>query len=232
MPDTLLEYVRSQIKLIRKSKKISMEELGKKINKDKTTVSKYESGKIELELRILMDIAEALDVSLFQLLGSDALSVGKKSTERRTPRSVNYFLYRGVQNNAFCRSWITSQCLPDSENSDVFMFHNIPSFSQIDKCEFLYKGTMKESDLYLSFHLENQTNFMENLFIIVRKTLKKSGVLVGILAGIAYPHYLPAITKVVLSDNELEDGDPMFQIMWFSKNEVDILRKTNTLATS
>ena len=58
----------SNIKQIRKERKLTQSELAKKINKGLRTVQKYESDDINTPTDVLKDIAKALDVGLVDLL--------------------------------------------------------------------------------------------------------------------------------------------------------------------
>jgi transcriptional regulator with XRE-family HTH domain len=52
---------------IRKSKKISQEEVGKAIGKDESTYGRIESGKVPLKAHDIPKIAEVLGVSVLEL---------------------------------------------------------------------------------------------------------------------------------------------------------------------
>ena len=68
MSNELLEYIGSQIKMFRKIKKLTIEELAKMINKSKSTVSKYESGEIAIDIVTLFDISRALNINIVNLI--------------------------------------------------------------------------------------------------------------------------------------------------------------------
>ena len=78
----------SNIKQIRKEKKLTQSELAKKINKGLRTVQKYESDDINVPTDVLKDIAKALDVGLVDLLyeGNNAIYVDMC----REPLDVTY----------------------------------------------------------------------------------------------------------------------------------------------
>ena len=68
MSNELLEYIGNQIKMFRKIKKMTIEELAKMINKSKSTVSKYESGEITIDIVTLFDISRALNINIINLI--------------------------------------------------------------------------------------------------------------------------------------------------------------------
>mgnify|MGYP003591549749 CR=1 FL=1 len=65
--EAIVKYVGERIRLYRKNSGMSMEEMARKINKSKASISKYEAGKIAIDIVTLFDIAEALNISPFQL---------------------------------------------------------------------------------------------------------------------------------------------------------------------
>lgn len=56
---------------IRKSKKLSQEEIGFAINKDASEISRYETGKVEPSIPVLLKLADFYKVNVNDLLGSD-----------------------------------------------------------------------------------------------------------------------------------------------------------------
>lgn len=62
--------VGERIKILRKNKGVSIDDLAAKLGKNRTTVYRYESGDIEnLPLEILTPLAEALDTTPAYLMG-------------------------------------------------------------------------------------------------------------------------------------------------------------------
>ena len=61
----------SNIKQIRKEKRLTQSDLAKKINKGLRTVQKYESDDINIPIDVLKDIAKTLDVELTDLISDD-----------------------------------------------------------------------------------------------------------------------------------------------------------------
>ena len=76
MDESVLKHVGQRIRLYRKSRHMSTEQLARMINKSKATVSKYESGQITVDVVTLFDIAQALEIAPYQLM--DYPMPGKK----------------------------------------------------------------------------------------------------------------------------------------------------------
>ena len=64
-----MEIFSKRLKKARCIKKITLINLAGKINVDKSTIKKFETGEIEPSLSTLVAISEALDISVLYLLG-------------------------------------------------------------------------------------------------------------------------------------------------------------------
>ena len=67
---------------IRKKKKISQDELAKKIGVHAPVIGRYERGEVKPSIEVAMNIAEALDVSLDYLVGSTDSQIEKNIVNR------------------------------------------------------------------------------------------------------------------------------------------------------
>jgi len=67
---------------IRKKKKISQDELAKKIGVHAPVIGRYERGEVKPSIEVAMNIAEALDVSLDYLVGSTDSQLEKNIINR------------------------------------------------------------------------------------------------------------------------------------------------------
>lgn len=90
----------TRIKERRKELKMSAEELGKKLGKDRSTIYRYEKGDIEnLPLDILEPIANALQTTPQYLMGWNTEQKKKNGTEPETMTIGNLFEYLRKQRN-------------------------------------------------------------------------------------------------------------------------------------
>ncbi|HZK60682.1 MAG TPA: helix-turn-helix transcriptional regulator [Anaerovoracaceae bacterium] len=62
------QHVGQRIKKCRKSRGFTIEQFSKIINKSKATLSKYENGKITIDIETLLDIADALEIEFVNLI--------------------------------------------------------------------------------------------------------------------------------------------------------------------
>lgn len=59
------------IKVNRKNSKITQKQLAKMIEKSESTIQKYESGEVEAPLSVLEQIANCLNIEIFELIDDD-----------------------------------------------------------------------------------------------------------------------------------------------------------------
>lgn len=71
-----------RITSIRKRKKISQSELGKKIGTSGDIIGKYERGEVKPSIDVASNIAEALEVSVDFLLGKTNTEIDKHTLKR------------------------------------------------------------------------------------------------------------------------------------------------------
>jgi transcriptional regulator with XRE-family HTH domain len=230
MKDDILQQLREQIRVYRKAANITLAELGRRVNKSKTTVWKYEEGVIGLDVKTLFEIAEALNISVPHLF--DALSAGAAASPgpvRMEDAARTYYLYYYDGNErAVCRCLIRASVL----RHEASMFYHVDAFKRIDDCRDFYVGQIAITEPYMSFMFRNVNNDFEHLFIIVKEPFRKQGVMKGLLTGISYKVFQPLSAKVVISGSELVEDDTLFTWLKFSKAELSELRKRNALVLS
>lgn len=66
--ESITKEVGSRIRYARKSRGMSMDELAQAIYKTRSAISKYENGQISVDIATLYDIANALKISIYDLL--------------------------------------------------------------------------------------------------------------------------------------------------------------------
>ena len=62
------QEIGKKIRIFRKMRNLTLDELALKIYKSKSTISKYEKGEIAIDIETLYDIADALMINVEQLL--------------------------------------------------------------------------------------------------------------------------------------------------------------------
>ena len=168
------ERIAQIIRQARKRLNYTQEELGSKINKSKSTINKYESGQLGIDLETLIDICNELSIDIRTLVedtGDDSISL-QKSFGKNPFGSNDLFLYYIGFNRKIVTSYIK---LTDFKNRiKAYMKNPInKKDSTLCKLSFEYEGTLESDQKVAIFQLKNDeviNKSLENILIVV--TLK------------------------------------------------------------
>ena len=83
-----MDSLHSNIKELRRKKKISRHNFADELNISYSSLSKYETGERNPDVRMLSQIAEKLDVSIEELLTSDSLPLSEQTNIYRANSTV------------------------------------------------------------------------------------------------------------------------------------------------
>lgn len=229
-------HVGRRIRLYRKTKNLTIETFAGMIHKSKATVSKYENGDISIDIETLFVIAEALGVSINQLVDyaeetpADAAEDGVK---RKLSKSRYYMYFYDGRRNRIARNIIEVQ--DGGEENGVFdanMYAYLDSFDNYYQCKLLYHGVMRRYDTFVNFNFENQNNKVERAFLYAINSFSHSGRMAGLYCGLSTQPILPASFKFVLSPEILEEDDELKAELTVSKEDIKALKKMNMFVVS
>ncbi|MBQ6945397.1 MAG: helix-turn-helix domain-containing protein [Ruminococcus sp.] len=104
-----------RIKERRKELKISAEELGKRLGKDRSTIYRYEKGEIKnLPIELLMPIAIALETTPERLIGREEVAPFAKISKR------SVFYGKISKNKEFWQFFGMYTALPDDKKEAIY----------------------------------------------------------------------------------------------------------------
>jgi DNA-binding XRE family transcriptional regulator len=201
MGDPVMEHVGGRIRLYRKKSGLSLEELAEKICKSKASVSKYEQGKVAVDVVTLFDIAAALNITPFQLF--DYTNVHKQhNAETPFSKCDTMHLYHMGSKKVYHSLMKT---FPDGEDGQIraTLFYKIKDTLNYGNCSCIYHGSMYSHELLLSFILQNYHNTVENILLNFSIPVRNAAVLTGMICGISANRYIPTAHKILLSKEEL-----------------------------
>jgi transcriptional regulator with XRE-family HTH domain len=221
------QKLREQIRIYRKAANVSLEELGRRINKSKATVWKYENGLIDMDVNSMFEIAAALNISVSHLIDSLFPETGAQpdhlSAADPARRLFMYFFDGKIR-----RSMIRVS----TRLHEASLFYHLESFDRLDDCRDFYTGSVNIVAPYMNFSFHNVNNDFESLFIVAKEPFKKQHIMKGLLTGISYKVFQPLSFKVLLSENELAEDESLENWLKFTKDELSGLRRHNALILS
>lgn len=215
----------SNIKFYRKSRNITMKQLGESIGKTKATVSKYENGEIIPDIITILEICNTLDISISQLFPTNKMEHNNKYN----PFSTNIVYMYYYTENLLVTSVI--ELIEDKNEIRVKYYNGVKDIEKYaENNSYSYEGvltcdkaigyielsnTSTKSTLFekiqISFLIPWSTNFeMTNFFIL----------------GLT-PNANPIVKKGILSIHPITNFENFNDDLKITEDEIKEIKKNN-----
>ena len=229
-------HVGGRIRMYRKSRHITLQQLADRIHKSKSTVSKYEKGEITLDIESLFEISEVLQISMNQLTDfhrpNPETAVRPTAPAGKSPffqaRRLYFYFYDG-----------RSECLKDgiidireSETepgcfiADLTISMASPSGRSRG---IFYSGKVVYSDMLIRFSFVNQYNSLEEDLLYIFNPLELRDTTDGLLCGISSSDLSPCAFKCLVTLTPQEHSAALKNQLLISKKELQRWQKLNML---
>ena len=231
------EHVGSRIKLYRKHKHLTLEEFSKMISRSPSTVSKYESGKIIIDVETLFEVATALNISVNQLMDytpPHEISTPSQNTTGNFFRQANlFYMYSwfGAEKRFYvCALEIIRNAFEDNQRDKIILYYDIESTKNYSKSKFIYNGAISYFESHVTMRMENPYNSGDRIFIYAKSPFHILGTSNGLLLGISESLRSPTSFKVIFSQSALKEDEELKAGLNISSKEVIAdIRRTNCL---
>lgn len=229
MPDTLYEHVGKRIRLYRKIKRISVTELAARINKSKATVSKYEAGKIAIDVGSLFDIAWALGATPMQLTDYPEQRFAVPAAQNKLFDGADLLYLYHMYGKKIYSSAIRLFHTAGAAHIDATLFYKIADANDYENCEGLYQGIMHCYDTVASFTFQNCLNPVENILLNFCIPMNRASYIVGMISGLGVSSLAPSAYKAALSPDWLKKDEELSEILTITKEEFKVMKAKNML---
>ena len=214
------------LKILRKSRNLTLDSLGDSINKTKATVSKYEKGEIIPDIATVLEICNVLDISISQLFPMNSKT--RKHLSKNPFKTNVIYMYYYTENIL-----ITSilEICENNNNIEIKYFNGVKDIVKYaNKASYIYEGFMecdktigyinlinKNSEntqlekLQISFNIPWSNNFEITNFYILGLT----------------PNSIPIVKKGILSSSPLNNFDNFKEDLKISKKELIKIQNDN-----
>lgn len=211
----------------RKSRGLTLEKLGEQIGKSKATISKYESGEIIPDILTVLEICNALHISLSQLF-----PIRTKNTSKNldtNPFNTNkLYLYYYTENIL-----ITSILELIEEPKKIFVnfyngIKNIHSYAT--NTSYYYEGILEFDKTIGYVSLQNPTfedSLLEKIQISFTKPWSQNFEMTNFFILALTPNMLPIVKKGIISVKPLPISSIYLKDLKFDENTLKKLHKDN-----
>lgn len=214
-----------KLKDIRKAKKITLEELGERIGKVKSTMYKYESGEIVPDIITLQDIANVLEVGLnsFCTLDSDIDEVERSNNTFNVDKLYLYY----ISHEKLIVSLL--EIAEHNNRQNVTLYNAIKGASK--ECAFKYEGVLESDNEAAFFTLKTMSikGKFEKVLITIDLKYISNDKYIGSISGTTGDS-TPCIKKCMITKEPLttrEELNICFDSVKITENEIEKMKKEN-----
>lgn len=225
-----------KIKYYRKIKKITLEDLSKKIYKSVSTISKYENGLIKIDVESLYLIAHAFDININNLLYIEDEYILDDSKDflpaffNNTAKFYSYF-YDG-RINKIVKSKLNIVSKINNNTYKVLMYMNYTDSQHYQICENTYTGIIEHFDAKSNILLTNKDTPMEKATIQILASYLDEETKWGLWNGFSSRPMMPVSFKMFFSKRELKINKELENHLKMSREDIKFLKLYNMLSTT
>ncbi len=231
--EDIAKEVGKKIRMYRKQLNMTIEELADIICKSKSTIAKYETGTVSLDIYTLEDLANAFHISAYQLLLFPKEKRNKELTDIMTRPFQDceefFVYYYDGRRKEVVKSYLRVLKDEEVDSPSVFYYLAFKDYENYFDCEYIYKGSVQSHDFFTYFFLTNMVNSVDKTTICVMNPLHQNTETWGILSGILDNPLAPFCTKILFSKNMIADSVLSREKFIFTSDEIRQIRKTNLL---
>ena len=230
------EHIGGRIRMYRKAREMTLQQLADSIHKSRASVSKYENGEITLDVETLFEIAQVLMVSPSQLM--DVRPPMPKSAETSPNHSAKSPFFQAKRLYFYFYDGRYKR-LKDGI-IDIYERENAPgnyeatlSISAVTptgrSSEIYYTGQVVYSDMLIRFSFVNQCNALEEDLLYIFNPLEIRDSTDGLLCGISSADLMPCAFKCLVTLTPQEHTEHFKQQLLITKKELQKWQKLNML---
>jgi transcriptional regulator with XRE-family HTH domain len=225
-----------RIRNFRKMRNLTLAQLALNICKSQSTISKYETGEIAVDIDTLYDIADALHIHVEQLLCSRQNRVCISSNDYHPAffSGISQFysyLFDGRSNQLIrCVFDVLSQA--EDNRYKIMMYMNFKNFETYQNCENTYWGYIEHYDALTNIKLTNQDTPMEKASVQILASYLDSTTKWGLFNGFSSRPMMPIAIKMLFSKEQLKEDADLIRQLKVSKDDIRLLKLYNMMSVT
>ena len=214
------------MKFYRKTRNMTLEELGNLISKTKATVTKYEKGEIIPDSKTILEICNALNISISQLFCEKKAN---KSNIYKNPFYTNILYMYYYTGNIF----VTSIIELIEENTEIRAKYyngvkNIEKYAESNAYAYEGKLTCDKAIGYIElFNISTQSTLFEKVQILFSIPWTTEFEMTHFFIMGLTPNANPIVKKGIISTKPIKNFDKLQDDLKITEEELNEIKKTN-----
>lgn len=214
---------------------LTLSELGTLINKTESTISKYESGNIIIDLETLYGISDALKVPIDQLIYIPNNQMG--INEEYIPTFFQdidtiYSYYYDGRSDELIRCIMEISNYSKNNKKKVYFYMNFKNYDMYHDCENRYEGYIEHYHALTNIELVNLDTGMERSNIKILATFLDTNLRWGLYNGFSFRPMMPVSLKMLFSRNRIDESVEFINSLKISKDDIKNLKHYNMFSTT
>lgn len=231
-------HVGERIRTYRKALGLTLQQLADLIHKSRSSVSKYETGEITLDIETLYDLSRALNVSVAQLtdyqpsIPSVPAPVQQPAPDMpgRSPffqaSRLYFYFYDGRYNRL--KDGVIDIHKEDGENVNYEASLSISAVTPTGRSSGThYSGKVVYSDMLIRFSFVNQYNTLEEDLLYIFNPLEPRDFTEGLLCGISSADLMPCAFKCLVTLTPQAPSEELKAHLLITQKEMRRWKKLN-----
>ncbi len=225
-----------RIRGFRKIRKLTLAQLAQILQKSQSTIAKYETGEISVDVQTLYSIADALQIHVEQLLYTppDRVQMGIGSSHPAFFKGLSQFysyLFDGRSNRLIrCVFDVLSQA--EDNRYKIMMYMNFKDYNTYQHCENTYWGYIEHYDALTNIILTNQDTPMEKARVQILASYLDSDTKWGLFNGFSSRPMMPIAVKMLFSKKRLAEDAELIRQLKVSREDIRLLKLYNMLSVT
>ena len=223
----------NRIRAFRKSRHMTLEELAGILCKNKSTLSKYETGEIVLDIETIYEISRALGIHVEQLLYCTPDRVAIQEAGARSAffsgLTQFYAYYYDGRVNRIVPAVFDVLLLSEDHRYKIMAYFNFDDFASYQNCETAYWGYMEHYDAVTNITLTNQTSPVEKAGCQILATYRNTDTRWGLFTALSCRPMMPVAIKMLFSKKRLSEDESLLEILKVTKEDIRLMKMYNMM---
>ena len=222
-----------RIRAFRKARHMTLEELAQILCKNKSTLSKYETGEIVLDIETIYEISRALGIHVEQLL----YCTPERAPIQEPEAQANFFsgltqfygYYYDGRVNRIVAAVFDVLLLSEDHRYKIMAYINFTDFDSYQNCGTAFWGYMEHYDAITNVILTNQDSPMEKAHGQILATYMNSDTKWGLFTGLSARPMMPVALKMLFSKKRLTEDEALVQLLKVTKEDIRLMKLYNMM---